>query len=60
MKTPLFILGILVLFFSNSYGQCHVDEIYINAYLVDPTGTSDSFDTDGDGITHIRDEFIHI
>jgi len=60
MKPPIFTLGICLLFFSNSYGQCQVDKIYINAYLVDPTGTSDSFDTDGDGITHIRDEFIQI
>ena len=42
------------------FGQCSVQGIYINSFLADPTGTTNNFDTDGDGTYNTRDEFVQI
>lgn len=40
--------------------QCDINGVYINAYLVDPSGATDSFDTDGSGTVNDEDEFVQI
>lgn len=39
---------------------CYLDSIYINALLVDPSGSTFNFDTNGDGLINSNDEFVEI
>jgi hypothetical protein len=58
-KTPL-LLSLIILFVSNSYSQCQLNKIYVNAVLANPSG-SPGFDTDGNGtVSGGADEFVQI
>lgn len=64
MKTllKLYFSCMAIAVFWQSNGQCHVQKVYINAYLANPvSGGLDSFDTDQNGSASITsDEFIQL
>jgi len=43
-----------------NYSQCDVGGIFIDAFVADPSGAGNNFDTDGDGVFNSRDEFVQI
>jgi hypothetical protein len=60
MKQIALLLSLILLFVSNSYSQCQLNKIYVNAVLADPSG-SPGFDTDDDGtVSSSADEFIQL
>ena len=44
----------------DNFGQCQIDSVQINALLIDPSGFSDEFDTNADGLFNSDDEYIEI
>lgn len=46
--------------FSFLNSQCLLDSVFINALLVDPSGTDFSYDTNGDQLINSNDEFVEI
>lgn len=60
MKQIPLLLSLILFCVSNSYSQCHISKVYINAVLANPSG-SPGFDTDGDGtVSASADEFVQI
>jgi hypothetical protein len=60
MKQIPLLLSLICLFVSNSYSQCQLDKIFVNAVLANPSG-SPGFDTDGNGtVSGSADEFVQI
>jgi hypothetical protein len=58
-KIPL-LLSLIFLFVSNSYSQCQLNKIFVNAVLANPSG-SPGFDTDGNGtVSSSADEFVQL
>lgn len=60
MKQIPLLLSLICLFVSNSYSQCQLDKIFVNAVLANPSG-SPGFDTDGNGtVSSSADEFVQL
>lgn len=55
----IYFLVIALIWTNVTFSQCAVNGVYINAFLVDPSGSS-NFDTDGSGSINEEDEFIQI
>ena len=62
MRNTLLMILLLRMFCPYSIGQdtCTVNGIFINSLLIDPTGSENNYDTNGDGSVDSNDEFIEI
>lgn len=60
-KTKTTVMALLCLIISHpTFSQCDLNGLYIPCALTNPSGATDSFDTDGDNVVDYTDEFIQI
>ncbi|NNE26219.1 MAG: T9SS type A sorting domain-containing protein, partial [Saprospiraceae bacterium] len=60
MRISCLVLLLIGMYSHSAVTQCLVDSIEIKSLLIDPTGSSFNFDTNGDGLINSQDEYVEI